>query len=164
MKKWNNRTEVIFSHQPAQIQIDSVSVLQLRGWDICCRTSTAVNRLGRALKLSHTLAVSQFRGSILPSAITSQHHTKAVSIQRLLQILPTNAACFSLFLEDTRLRSFTAINCPRFIARSKRRKNCVFFREQTESFITVRGQNQHLFTGQNIQPWLDGSKAIIKNK
>ncbi|KAM8729536.1 uncharacterized protein AB9X84_026763 isoform 2-T3 [Acanthopagrus schlegelii] len=29
----------------------------------------------------------------------------------------------------------------------------------TESFITVRGQNEELFTGRNILPWLDGRKA-----
>ena len=52
----------------------------------------------------------------------SQCHTKAVSIQRLPQMQPTNAASFSLFLEDTLTRSLAAINCPRFIACLKKKK------------------------------------------
>ena len=59
------------------------------------------------------------------SAIMSLLHVKPVAIQSVCQILPTNASFYCLFREDTWLLSFQATNCPRFIARPKRRNKYI---------------------------------------
>ena len=64
---------------------------------------------------------ASFRGRIW-RPIMSQCCTKAVPIRRLVQMQPTNAATFALFLVDAPLRSFVVSHIPRFTAHPKRRK------------------------------------------
>ena len=61
---------------------------------------------------------------------------KAVPIQRLLQMQPTNAAFFSLFLKDTVLLPLAALNSPRFAhpkkKKEKKKKTKTWRRHVTE--------------------------------
>ena len=65
-------------------------------------------------RLCPNSGVASFAGRIW-SAITSQRHAKAVPIQRILQMPPTNAGCVSLFLEGTPPLPSAAITCSRFV-------------------------------------------------
>ena len=78
---------------------------------------------------------ASFRGRIW-RPVTSQRSAKAVPIQRLLQMQPTNEAFFSLFLDDALLLCFVASHIPRFFALPKKKKERKKERKKENGNIT----------------------------
>ena len=83
--------------------------------------------------------------------ITSQRCAKAVPIRMLLQMQPTNAAFFSLFLEDAPLPSFVASHIPRF-ARPKKKKD-------RDKMVTSYGVDRHFRGPGQQKSWCKGKTS-----
>ena len=89
------------SHQKMQKQTEAMNGQQ--GEDTSCVPIQGLHTLSAHLKCNNVTM-------------------KGVSIQSVLQMHPTNALCFYLFLECAPLLPFMVSHIPRFIARPKRRK------------------------------------------
>ena len=79
-------------------------------------------------------------------------HPLAVPIRRLLQMQPTNASFFSLFLEDGPLSSFVASHIPRVFTRPKKKKT-------REKMATSHGVDRHFLGPGRLKSWRKGKTS-----